>query len=127
MAPHIPLCSCLTVPLPASIATTGPFEACVGASGKDWPIPASPETSALFPTLGSKARVFRENWALLAKSVMTFDDFKNITHIWFPMNIPATFPRQPEENSRGVSPNYSGVIPANERQESRPLLRGGGF
>jgi len=35
--------------------------------------------------------VFDEGWALVAKSAMTFDDFKDITHIWFSHEHPDHF------------------------------------
>jgi len=38
-----------------------------------------------------EGKVFDEGWDLLAKSAMTFDDFKDITHIWFSHEHPDHF------------------------------------
>src|SRR5579871_5347090 len=38
-----------------------------------------------------EGRVFDEGWDLVAASAMTFDDFRNITHIWFSHEHPDHF------------------------------------
>lgn len=38
-----------------------------------------------------EGRVFHDGWALTAASAMTFDDFKDITHIWFSHEHPDHF------------------------------------
>ena len=38
-----------------------------------------------------EGKVFHDGWALTAPTAMTFDDFKNVTHIWFSHEHPDHF------------------------------------
>jgi UDP-MurNAc hydroxylase len=50
-----------------------------------------------------EGRVFHEGWDLIAKSVMTFEDFKDITHIWFSHEHPDHFF---PDNLKKISPEH---------------------
>ena len=54
-----------------------------------------------------EGKVFHDGWALMARSVMTFDDFKDITHIWFSHEHPDHFL---PDNLKKISPEHRRTI-----------------
>jgi UDP-MurNAc hydroxylase len=76
----------------------------------------------LISDLWLEGRVFHEGWDLIAKSVMTFEDFKDITHIWFSHEHPDHFSRQSQKNIAGAPPLHRGLVPGDKRQKGGPLL-----
>jgi UDP-MurNAc hydroxylase len=54
-----------------------------------------------------EGKVFHDGWALTARSVMTFDDFKDITHIWFSHEHPDHFS---PDNLKKIPEEYRGKI-----------------
>lgn len=69
-----------------------------------------------------EGRVFHEGWDLIAKSVMTFEDFKDITHIWFSHEHPDHFF---PDNLKKISPEHRRSIEVlfqETRQKGGPLL-----
>jgi L-ascorbate metabolism protein UlaG (beta-lactamase superfamily) len=54
-----------------------------------------------------EGRVFHDGWDLVASSVMTFEDFKDITHIWFSHEHPDHFL---PDNLKKISPQHRQAI-----------------
>jgi len=54
-----------------------------------------------------EGKVFHDGWDLVARSAMTFDDFKDITHIWFSHEHPDHFL---PDNLKKISPEHRRAI-----------------